>query len=355
MIEPKKNYLQNRDVLRNILLSKASFTWYIDDKWKNTQFLDYDAILCADDTYQESKDKLVLQKVNKKRLDQGLPRVSVMREEHHSFLEESDYQDIDNKIIYFDGTLDDPNVLDLLKLGHYNRNLYDNNKKRVNEITDEIRDEVKIEDLCVRVFTYKHIPYNPQKELEKCKKTSDYHERVNFPPYMHYAYYNGNFQCVAMSHHTDEQQFDTEHGKINTGLSMAFMKLCQRYSSRYNWRGYSYCEDMQAQALFQLVTVGLQFNELFSSNPFSYYTSTIKNAFTVTYNEEKKAQDIRDDLLVKNNQNPSWTRQLQSDLSRTEHWDKVLDHNDHESGKVTHHDEYDEGIDDIEEEINYES
>lgn len=359
MSDPKRNYLQNRDVLRNILLSKASYTWYIDGNWKNTQYLDYDTILCDKDTYQESKDKLVLQKVNKKRLDKGEKRVSVMKEEFHSYLEDEDYQDIDNRIIFFDGTFDDPKVADIVKLGHYNRKLYEDGRKRVSEITDEIREAVDFEDVCVRVFTYEHIPYNPQKELAKCKKISDYHEKVNFPPYKHYAIHNGVLQCVAMSHHDDNMEFDTEHGTINTGLSLAFMKLCQKYSSRFNWRGYSYCEDMQAQALFQLVTVGLQFNELFSSNPFSYYTSTIKNAFTVTFNEEKKAQDIRDDLLVKNNQSPSWTRQLESDLSRSEHWDKVLDNNSHDSGKVTQkeldEDFDDEGIDEYEDEIEYES
>lgn len=320
-----RNYLQNRDVLYNMLLSKASYTWYIDGSYKNSNYVEYDAILCDEKTYNESKKKLVLQRVNKKFLDSGKNRVSVMRDEYHDNLDQEDYDDIDKRIILFDGEFKDEKMMDVIRLGHYNRKLYESGKKRVSEMTDEIRDEVNDEDLVVRVFTYQHIPYEPQKELAKCKKVSDLHSKVNFPPYEHYALRDGVLTCVAKSHHNKDKEFSVDHGEMNHGLSMAFMKLCERYSSRYNWRGYSYCEDMQAQALFQLVTVGLQFNELFSSNPFSYYTSTIKNAFTVTYNEEKKAQDIRDDLLERNNQSPSWTRQLSSDLSRTEHWDKILD------------------------------
>lgn len=359
MTEPKRNYLQNRDVLTNILLSKASYSWYIDGNWKSSSYVDYDAILCDEKTYTESKQKLILQKVNKKFLDKGMKRVSAMKDEYLEYLDQEDYDDIDKRIVLFDGKFENEKMMDVIRLGHYNRKLYEEGRKRVSELTDEIRSKVNDEDLVVRVFTYEHIPYNPQKELAKCKKVSDFHEKVNFPPYEHYAIYNGQLACVAKSHYNKNKEFSTEHGNINRGLSMAFMKLCQRYSSRYNWRGYSYCEDMQAQALFQLVTVGLQFNELFSSNPFSYYTSTIKNAFTVTFNEEKRAQDIRDDLLVESNQSPSWTRQLESDLSRTEHWDKVLDNHNQDSGKVEEKDVDDfdfdiEGIDEFEDEISYE-
>lgn len=359
MTEPKRNYLQNRDVLNNILLSKASYTWYIDGDMKNTNYLKYDTILCDKKTYEESIQKLILQKVNKKFLDKGMKRVSVMKEEYAEYLDQEDYDDIDHRIVLFDGEFKNEKMMDVIRLGHYNRKLYEDGKKRVSEITDDIRNAVNDDELVVRVFTYGHIPYNPQKELAKCKKIADFHEKVNFPPYEHYAIHDGKLECVAKSHHTKNGTFSTDHGNINYGLSLAFMKLCQRYSSRYNWRGYSYCEDMQAQALFQLVTVGLQFNELFSSNPFSYYTSTIKNAFTVTFNEEKRAQDIRDDLLVDSNQSPSWTRQLESDLSRTEHWDKVLDNHSQDSGKVEDKevDEFDfdeEGIDEFEDEIIYE-
>jgi hypothetical protein len=87
------------------------------------------------------------------------------------------------------------------------------------------------------------------------------------------------------------------------------MKLCERYGTRANWRGYTYNDEMQSQALMQLSQIGLQFDESKSENPFAYYTAAITNSFTRILNIEKKNQAIRDDLLEQNNMTPSFTRQ----------------------------------------------
>ena len=92
-------------------------------------------------------------------------------------------------------------------------------------------------------------------------------------------------------------------------LAMMFMKLCERYATRSNWRGYTYNEEMRGQALLQLSQIGLQFDESKSSNPFAYYTAAITNSFTRILNIEKRNQNIRDDILEMNGLNPSWTRQ----------------------------------------------
>jgi hypothetical protein len=92
-------------------------------------------------------------------------------------------------------------------------------------------------------------------------------------------------------------------------LAQMFMKLCERYATRSNWRGYTYNEEMRGQALLQLSQIGLQFDESKSSNPFAYYTAAITNSFTRVLNIEKKMQNIRDDILEMNGLNPSWTRQ----------------------------------------------
>ena len=88
-----------------------------------------------------------------------------------------------------------------------------------------------------------------------------------------------------------------------------YMKLCERYGTRANWRGYTYNDEMQSQALMQLSQIGLQFDESKSDNPFAYYTAAITNSFTRILNIEKKNQAIRDDLLEYNNMMPSFTRQ----------------------------------------------
>jgi hypothetical protein len=88
-----------------------------------------------------------------------------------------------------------------------------------------------------------------------------------------------------------------------------FIKLCERYATRSNWRGYTYNDEMRSQALLQLSQIGLQFDESKSQNPFAYYTAAITNSFTRVLNIEKRNQNIRDDILELNNYTPSYTRQ----------------------------------------------
>ena len=86
------------------------------------------------------------------------------------------------------------------------------------------------------------------------------------------------------------------------------MKLCERYATRSNWRGYTYNDEMRSTALLQLAQIGLQFDESKSQNPFAYYTAAITNSFTRVLNLEKKNQIIRDDILEEAGLMPSFTR-----------------------------------------------
>jgi hypothetical protein len=88
------------------------------------------------------------------------------------------------------------------------------------------------------------------------------------------------------------------------------MKLCERYGTRSNWRGYTYNDEMRSQALMQLSQIGLQFDESKSENPFAYYTAAITNSFTRILIIEKKNQNIRDDIMEQNDLMPSMTRQM---------------------------------------------
>ena len=93
-----------------------------------------------------------------------------------------------------------------------------------------------------------------------------------------------------------------------------YMKLCERYGTRSNWRGYTYNDEMRSQALLQLTQIGLQFDESKSENPFAYYTAAITNSFTRVLNLEKKNQSIRDDILESAGLNPSYTRQTENEI-----------------------------------------
>jgi len=177
-------------------------------------------------------------------------------------------------------------------------------------------------DLVFRVMMFDHIPMDSERKKNP-KTVADHHSKVNFPPFQHYRFDNkGKLVCVGKSHWVggmDNGHFSSDHGKMTNTLAMMYMKLCERYGTRANWRGYTYNDEMQSQALMQLSQIGLQFDESKSDNPFAYYTAAITNSFTRILNIEKKNQAIRDDLLEQNNMMPSFTRQNENDASSPLH------------------------------------
>ena len=167
-------------------------------------------------------------------------------------------------------------------------------------------------DLVFRVMAFDHVPEEPGRKKNP-KTIADRHTKCNFPPFQHYRLdKKGKLKCVGKSHWVGglvNGHFDCTYGKITNSLAMMYMKLCERYGTRANWRGYTYNDEMQSQALMQLSQIGLQFDESKSENPFAYYTAAITNSFTRILNIEKKNQNIRDDIMEQNNMMPSFTRQ----------------------------------------------
>ena len=217
-----------------------------------------------------------------------------------------------------------------------------NRADRIKRETGEVIDQKKIAntDLVFRITAWEHIPKAPKKITKaeaKRKKLEDIFEledavtddpladlvdepvlnmnyvRLNFPPFEHFRLdEEKNPYIVGRSHwkgDLETGEFCREHGNMTRKLATMFMKLCERYATRSNWRGYTYNEEMRGQALLQLSQIGLQFDESKSQNPFAYYTAAITNSFTRILNIEKKNQNIRDDILEINGLNPSWTRQ----------------------------------------------
>lgn len=270
----KVNYLNNRDILKEIHLSKNTFCSYRDPKLDHQ----YDIILPSVD------------KINQRTIAEA------------------------------------------------RRNRADRLKRE----TGEEQNEKKIPhtDLVFRITCWDHIPMAPKKltkaQQAKKKKLEDLmdfdeelsdgledlidepvldmnHVRLNFPPFYHYRLdEDKNPYLVGKSHwkgDLETGEFSRDHGKMTNKLATMFIKLCERYATRSNWRGYTYNEEMRGQALLQLSQIGLQFDESKSQNPFAYYTAAITNSFTRVLNIEKKMQNIRDDILEINGLNPSWTRQ----------------------------------------------
>ena len=216
-----------------------------------------------------------------------------------------------------------------------------NRADRIKRETGEVVDQKKIPntDLVFRVMTWEHIPMAPKKVTKAQAKKSRAeemfefeddtdnsledladdvaqdltHVRVNFPPFFHYRINEEKEPYLVGKSHwrgdLESGEFSKDHGTMTNKLALMFLKLCERYATRSNWRGYTYNEEMRGQALLQLAQIGLQFDESKSQNPFAYYTAAITNSFTRILNIEKKMQNIRDDILEMNGLNPSWTRQ----------------------------------------------
>ena len=271
---PKVNYLNNRDLLKEIHLSKNTYCAYRDRAADHQ----YDIILSS------------VSKINQRTIAEA-------RRNRATRLTKETGQEVNEKKI--------PNT-----------------------------------DLVFRVMTWEHIPRAPKKVPKaqaKKKKIEDIlalddlppedpladlidepvldttHVRVNFPPFFHYRVTDHKVPYIVGKSHwsggVDTGSYSRDHGTMTRKLAQMFMKLCERYATRSNWRGYTYNEEMRGQALLQLSQIGLQFDESKSSNPFAYYTAAITNSFTRVLNIEKKNQNIRDDILEMNGLNPSWTRQ----------------------------------------------
>tara|TARA_R110000796_G_scaffold46462_9_gene112227 strand:+ start:21065 stop:21919 length:855 start_codon:yes stop_codon:yes gene_type:complete len=188
-------------------------------------------------------------------------------------------------------------------------------------------DTIPVTDVVVRFMTWEHIPEaeaKPKKgemlDPDDEVSSSEYEEqlpikyvKVNFPPFQHYKIdEKGQAICVGKSHWKGDLEtgdYSRNHGNMTNKLAHMFIKLCERYATRSNWRGYTYNDEMRSQALLQLSQIGLQFDESKSQNPFAYYTAAITNSFTRVLNIEKRNQNIRDDILEMNGLNPSYTRQ----------------------------------------------
>lgn len=264
MTKTRQHYLTNKDLLREIHNSKMTYCWIRDEDYKH-----YDLIISSFDEINE--DTIFTAKQNRaKRLQKLAHEAEVIRWERGLTGKKT--------------------------------------KPRGADFAVDI-DSIKDEELVFRVMTFEHVPKEQRKN--KPKTEADHHSKCNFPPFKHYAKLKGSWEEVARSHWEggkDNGHFSVDHGITTPELARAYIKLCERYSMRSNWRGYTYVDEMRGQALLQLSQIGLQFNEAKSENPFAYYTAAINNSFTRVLNLEKRSQNIRDDLLEEGGLNPSSTR-----------------------------------------------
>jgi hypothetical protein len=148
------------------------------------------------------------------------------------------------------------------------------------ELGEKILPEtISTTDLIFRVMTWDHVPVaikEPRKTVKK-KTAKDIieffdeedefadlednttrelvddlvHVKVNFPPFQHFKLDETNtFTCVGKSHwkgDLETGEFSKDHGRITDTLARMYIMLCEKYAMKYNWRGY--CVDEGTEAL----------------------------------------------------------------------------------------------------------
>lgn len=169
-------------------------------------------------------------------------------------------------------------------------------------------------EIVIRIMTAEHVPTIQKEPTRKFTQPVAVPVKTNFPPFKHYVVDDaGGLIEVGRSHWRggfQNGEFCQTHGSMTNRLATMFMLLVDRYARRPNWKGYSYLDEMKGRALLLLAQNGLKFNEAKSSNPFAFYTQCMSNCFVRVQNEEKKAQNIRDELLETGGRKPSLSRQM---------------------------------------------
>jgi hypothetical protein len=173
-------------------------------------------------------------------------------------------------------------------------------RKRSKELTPKGGEPVVVlpHGLVIRLMTFDHVPLDPDRK-RKSRAANQTHAMTSFPPFKHYVleidgWMSSSFREVGRSHWEggiENGWFNPDKGRVTDRMGRMYMMLVDRYARRANWRGYTYLDEMRAQALMQLSQSGLQFDESKSSNPFAFYTTTITHCFTRVFNVEKKVQN----------------------------------------------------------------
>lgn len=255
------NYLNNKDILKEIHKSKSTFCSYTEES-----YADYDIILTD------------INKINIRTIAEAKR-----------------------------------NKAKKLSSAEFERRKLNGEKVKQAECEIPYKSMTK-EELVFRIMTFEHIPEEPGRKKNP-KTVADTKTKLNFPPFQHYKFDDkGELMLIGKSHWQGGMEngyFDKTAGKATNKLALMWMKLCDRYATRGNVRGYTYNDEMRGQAILQLAQIGLQFDESKSQNPFAYYTAAVTNSFVRVINIEKRNQNIRDDILEMNDMNPSFTRQNQ--------------------------------------------
>jgi len=242
------NYLSNSVLLQEINKSKISFCSFLDDNYKDFDYIVSNLSEINDTVIAEAKIKRAI-RLNNNLGDDLFENKKMSNKQIDAYIEQYGFK----------------------------------------------AENIKNEELVFRVMTNEHVPTFIDKKNREVKTP------VNFPAFQHYSFCDNQLKCVGKSHWKDglhNGEFSTKHGRVTRKLGDAYVQLAERYSRSGNWRGYSYIDEMRSEGVVRLCQTGLTFNEMKSDNPFSYLTQILLNIFTATLNKEKELAKLRNQLIV---------------------------------------------------------
>ena len=232
----KKKYLNNADMLKQIHLSKNTYCKYLDPLTDS----DYDFIVEDKDEIFGTQNVQVGKDENGKPIMEDVPVIDLARQARATRLTKAgiptNVEDVKNTDIVF-------RVMTSEHIPLVPKKKAKKKKAKKKAIVSELFEEFdEDEDILDPV-----IPVEPTEEIEMIPM------RCKFPPFFHYRLTENNeLKLVGKSHWKGDfetGEFCMTHGQVTNELAKMYMKLCDRYATRSNWRGY--CVDNSTEALTQ--------------------------------------------------------------------------------------------------------
>ena len=94
------------------------------------------------------------------------------------------------------------------------------------------------------------------------------------------------------------------------------IKLVDRYGEKHNWAGYTYNDEMRAEARIDLLKNALKFKTEKSDNPFAYFTMIAHHAFLHVLSKEKKQRTIIEEKMLFSGMHETWNKQAEEDMKK---------------------------------------
>lgn len=315
-----KNYVSNGDILREIHLSKMTYCYIEDEKYR-----DYDII--ADDY-----SLITYNNVNtffEEHPDRDYIIIRVMTTEHIA-----DLMDEGKKLNLQTFKFAPFKHFVLSKKTHKK---FKPNNKEINAVEDLVNvilenkkliRDLKAEKRAQKVIDLKFDDTDIKTRIGGLKEENKkFIEKIKEQAQKYSEFIKPNLKEVVRSHWTHDNlkngHFTLDEGNITLNLSTMMLKMINEVAKKPQWVKYTYLEDMKSSAFVHLYDVCLKFDESRSTMAFSYFTTNIINSFLEMLNKEKQEREINDMVLIQAGYKPSFAYSAEEEYqSMMDNWFK---------------------------------